>query len=157
MYSVILFVILFFVECSTLQLAYYWWWIGYNNGTWGSTCSTFGQGIVTFDWRAQPNCIHQLLHNSILILAFGSIIEAFTGEHLQEWEHKNCTVQRQAAELEAKLVMKDADNSELSLRLGRNGTLPPEASQSREIAIIFETWMSVWRRHFTSARIRIAH
>lgn len=33
-------------------------------------------------------------------------------------------LQRQVTELEAKLVMKDAENSELRLRLGRNGTLP---------------------------------
>jgi len=51
----------------------------------------------------------------------------------QELEHKFRTVQRQVAELEAKLVMKDAENSELRLRLGRNGTLPPEASQDTEV------------------------
>ncbi|KAK3795964.1 hypothetical protein RRG08_042958 [Elysia crispata] len=33
-------------------------------------------------------------------------------------------LQRQVTELEAKLLMKDAENSELRLRLGRNGTLP---------------------------------
>ncbi|GFR70341.1 liprin-beta-1 [Elysia marginata] len=33
-------------------------------------------------------------------------------------------LQRQVTDLESKLVMKDAENSELRLRLGRNGTLP---------------------------------
>ena len=35
-------------------------------------------------------------------------------------------------ELEAKLVMKDAENSELRLRLGRNGTLPIVDGSGRE-------------------------
>lgn len=35
--------------------------------------------------------------------------------------------QRQVAELEAKLLVKDAENSELRLRLGRNGTLPVDS------------------------------
>ena len=34
---------------------------------------------------------------------------------------------RQVAELEARLLVRDAENSELRLRLGRNGTLPPDS------------------------------
>ncbi|CAG5130733.1 unnamed protein product, partial [Candidula unifasciata] len=41
----------------------------------------------------------------------------------RELDERCRIVQRQVAELEAKLLMKDAENSELRLRLGRNGTL----------------------------------
>ncbi|GFO30402.1 liprin-beta-1, partial [Plakobranchus ocellatus] len=42
-------------------------------------------------------------------------------------------LQRQVAELEAKLVMKDAENSELRLRMGRNGTLPVMDNSDLEV------------------------
>ncbi|XP_005099772.1 liprin-beta-1 isoform X2 [Aplysia californica] len=48
----------------------------------------------------------------------------------RELDDRFRNVQRQVAELEAKLVLKDAENSELRLRLGRNGTLPLENSDT---------------------------
>ncbi|CAL1547274.1 unnamed protein product [Lymnaea stagnalis] len=48
----------------------------------------------------------------------------------RELDERFRAVQRQVAELEAKLVMRDAENSELRLRLGRNGTLPLDCADT---------------------------
>ncbi|XP_059175562.1 liprin-beta-1-like isoform X3 [Physella acuta] len=48
----------------------------------------------------------------------------------RELDDRFRAVQRQVTELEAKLLMKDAENSELRLRLGRNGTLPLDSSDT---------------------------